>query len=302
MKMTMNSMRAGLRRPASGTVLLCAVAAALVLARSSGARESGDAQLSPVATTAQDTATLNTFLTSVRGVDPVVCHLISRALENRWGANYGWLWSTAAGPDALGSAVLDWLNRSSYGRELMPRLRAALGEDDACVRGTSAHLLARVAVADLSVELRSELASTNAPTRAAAVIALGYFDRPSGFNDARRALDDADAGVRIAGVWALGMIESADAVPALSAAANNPDTRVRRMIAWSFGQIEAETAVPTLVRMLQDGEPTVRAQAAYALGQIESSDAIAPLVRVLETDRDPDVRKAAAAALGQISG
>src|SRR5262245_42684246 len=136
---------------------------------------------------AQDTAQLNELLAKVRGVDPMVCQLVGRSLDNRWGPNSGGLMVSVNGPTLDQAAVIDWVNSARIERALVPILRAGIANGDACVRQTSAHLLGRAQVVDLSAELRGELSSNNPRTREAAVIALGYFDRQSGLNDARRA-------------------------------------------------------------------------------------------------------------------
>jgi HEAT repeat protein len=274
---------------ASGALLVCTGSRAL-----NGFRPN---QQNPV----QDTVQLTALLTKVRGADPTVCHLIGRALENRWGPHFG---GNMIDPASTGvdDVLIDWINSSIIDRNLIPQLRRGLNDADGCVRRTAAHLLGRSRAADLSAELRAELVNSAAPTREAALLALGYFDRPSGIDAAQSGMRDADANVRVAAAWALGMIESTAAIPALTAATRDPDPRMRRTVAWALGTIESSSAVPALSTMLADADVTVRIQAAYALGQIESADAIPALVRLLETDRDPRVRRAAAAALGQISG
>jgi HEAT repeat protein len=251
-------------------------------------------------TPAQDSVHVQTLLSKVRGSDATICQLVGRAMDNNWGGNFGGFRMDPlnTGDDSL----LDWLTTTAVGRHLVPQLRRGLGDDDTCVRRTSARLLGRTRLTDLAQELGSELTSTNPTTREAALLALGYFDRPSGLDAARRALRDADMNVRIAAAWVLGMIESSDAIGALTEASRDNDVRMRRTVAWALGTIESPTSVPTLSTMLNDADISVRIQAALALGEIESADAIPALVRLLETDRDPRVRRAAAAALGQISG
>jgi HEAT repeat protein len=274
----------------------------LLLATVARAKGAGNfAELRP-SNEVQDTAHLNELLNKVRGVDPVVCQLVGRSLDNRWGPGWGSMLVSANGPSFDQNGLLDWMNSGSVERALLPRLRAGLADSDVCVRLTAAHLAGRAEVQDLSADLRAELASTNARTREAAVTALGYFDKESGTNDARRALVDPDMGVRKAGAWALGMMERADAVGALTQAAGDADPGMRRIVAWALGNIESSTAVPTLTKMLEDPEATVRIQSAHALGSIESADAIPALIKLLSEDRDPAVRRAAASALGQISG
>jgi hypothetical protein len=215
----------------------------------------------------QDSASVRAFLAKVRGIDPTICALMSRSIGNRWG---GWYGLDAIGPygSAADDRLLSWLDRAEIARELVPILRIALADNDACVRRTAAQLLGRTRSVDLAVELRNELAAPEATTREAALIALGHFDRPSVLEPARSALRDADANVRIAAAWVLGMLEGAEASVALMATANDADMRVRSTVAWALGEIEHTDAIPTLVRLLEDRDAQVRRAAAAALGRI----------------------------------
>ena len=303
MTMKHDNLRAEHEWPARrGRYVLVLVGAVLLLTTVARVRGAGNfVELRP-SNEVQDTARLNELLSKVRGIDPVVCQLVARSLDNRWGPGWSGMLVSVNGPSFDQNGLLDWMNSGTIDRALLPRLRAGLADGDACVRLTAAHLAGRADAEDLSAELRAELSSANARTREAAVTALGYFDKASGTNDARRALVDADMGVRKAGAWALGMMERADAVGALTQAAGDADPGMRRIVAWALGNIESSTAAPTLTRMLEDPEATVRIQAAHALGSIESSDAIPALIKLLSEDRDPAVRRAAASALGQITG
>ena len=285
-----------------GRFVLLFLGAALLVATVARAKAAISTRLVQSPAVTQDTARLNEFLSRVRGVDPVICHLVGRSLDNRWGPYMSSMMIGANGPAFDEDGLLEWVNRFEIDRMMVPRLRTALADTDVCVRQTAAHVLGRAQVPDLSADLRTELTSTNPRTREAAVTALGYFDRQSGLGDARAAMRDPDSGVRKAGAWALGMIESGDAINALTEAATDADPALRRMVAWALGNIESSSAVTTLTRMLADNDPTVRVQAAHALGEIESSDAIPALIKLLNEDRDPSVRRAAAIALGQISG
>ena len=270
--MTIRTKQARAKRLAlRGTLVLTFAGAAIFGASKSGALSGVLGWLTPSAAAQQeDSVQLNALMTRVRGVDPVMCNLIGRALDNRFGGFsfriYAWE-SLEPGEEAL----IEWVNRASIRENMMPTLRRNLSDPDACTRRIAARFLGRAEILDLSVQLTSELSSSDPLVREAALLALGHFDRVSGLDEARRALEDASANVRIAAAWALGMIEHSDAVPALTDA-------------------------------LADADVRVRIQAALALGQIESESAMPALIRLLENDRDPRVRRAAAAALGQISG
>jgi HEAT repeat protein len=249
----------------------------------------------------QATDQLDALLARVAGLDPTICHLLGRALNNRWGPWYG---SVLIDPQSTGTsdALLTWVDNAEIEARHVPSLRAGLSHADFCVRRTSAQLMGRARVPDLSLLLRNELNSDRAGTREAALLALGHFDKPSSYEPAREALRDTDVSVRVAAAWAIGQLEQREAVDALTDVARDPDVRMRRTVAWALGAIEDPSAVAVLSAMLSDPEPGVRIQAAHALGAIEHPSAAPPLMRLLESDRDPQVRRAAAAALGKISG
>ena len=298
-----NLVRAGNRRLALRGTLVSIFGVGLLLLASSGrASELYESWRAPQLTASQDTARVTQLLAKVRGLDPTICQLVRRALDNRFGNWYGG--GLMHDPAGIGADDLlsGWDYKSGLTASVIPLLRRSLGEADACVRHTSAQLLGRWQTIDLASELRTELGSTSATTREAALLALGHHDRPANREAAERGLRDPELSVRITAAWALGMIEQRDAVSALSAHAGDPDVRMRRTVAWALGTIEDRSAIATLTRMLTDAEASVRIQAAHALGSIEDAEAIPALVRLLETDRDPQVRRAAAAALGQISG
>jgi HEAT repeat protein len=271
--------RGGSSRPAPGGTLVLVISG-MVLLTGAGVRQirkaaSQEAQPSVRSSALpevlqQDFANVRAFLARVRGVDPTICHLMSRAVGNRWG---GWHSVDAIGPYAAAGVdrLLAWLDTRDIQSELVPLLRAALQDEDVCVRRSAAQLLGRARVSNLAAELGNELNSGNATTREAALIALGNFDRISGVAPARTALRDPDVSVRVAAAWVLGVLEGNEANSALMDAARDPDARVRSTVAW-------------------------------ALGEIENADAIPVLVRMLESDRDVQVRRAAAGALGRIGG
>ncbi len=298
-----NLVRAGNRRLAlRGTLALIFGGGLLLVATSGRASELFEAWRAPEPAAVQDSTQVAQLLAKVRGLDPTICQLVRRSLDNRFGNWYGG--NFMYDPAGLGAVDLltDWNQKSVVRTTVVPVLRRALSDPDGCVRYTAAQLLGRAQVSDLVAELRSELASSSATTREAALLALGHHDKPAGVEAAQRALRDSDLSVRIAAAWALGMIEHRDAVEALSEHAADPDVRMRRTVAWALGTIEDRSAIATLTRMLADAEPAVRIQAARALGAIEDAEAIPALLRLLENDRNPEVRRAAAAALGQISG
>ena len=300
MKKSIEIVRVGTSRLARGGTLVFGMVGAGFIAASGIRADGNEFNFSRLESSAQDTSYGRELLQRMRGVDPVVCQLAGRALDNRWGA-----WGKSIDGASLNDrddAVFEWATSGEVGAEMMPVLRTSLGDSDRCVRYTAARMLGRLRNDNLHEELRTELSSTSAEMREAAVLALGHNDRIGSAATVQRFLRDESLTVKLAAIWALGRIESRESVAALETVAADREPRVRSSVAWALGQIESPSAVNVLTRMLDDADTTVRINAALALGQIESSEAIPALTRVLERDQDPRVRRAAAAALGNIGG
>ena len=217
----------------------------------------------------EDSASARAILAAVRGESPLACSIAARALENRWGRPHHLGGPDAAALDDDGASAFDWAMSERVMNDVLPLLRGAMSDPDACVRRTAAQLIGRVDGKLLVEQLRSELAATNATQREIAALALGY-----------------------AGGAAI--------QPALVRVASDVEPRVRRTVAWALGRSESQNAVQPLVTMLRDADPMVRVNAALSLGELSAGAAVAPLSDLLASDRDARVRRAAAAALGQI--
>src|SRR5262245_56815272 len=103
--------RTGDKRSARrGKRVLFLLGITLLIATVARAKASVSAWLVQDAGTAQDAGQLNELLTKVRGVDPVVCQLVGRSLDNRWGPNSGSLMVSVNGPTLDQAAVIDWVN------------------------------------------------------------------------------------------------------------------------------------------------------------------------------------------------
>jgi HEAT repeat protein len=246
---------------------LAAVVAAFVVATGACAVEvsAGEFTQRPAA---DDSASAHAVLTAVRGESPLACGITARALENRWGSQRRLGGPDAAVLDDADAAAFDWAMSGRTVAAVLPELRRAMSDPDACVRRTAAQLVGRVDSKQLVEQLRAELAG-NATMREVAVLALGY------------------AG-------------GAAAAPALAGAASDAEPRVRRTAAWALGRSNSQDAVRPLVSMLRDADPIVRVNAALSLGELSAAAAVDPLSELLASDRDARVRRAAAAALGQI--
>lgn len=219
---------------------------------------------------AQDDSTnAAAILAAVRGESPLACSLTARTLENGWGSPH-----RLGGPDAAAlndadAAAFDWVVDRRISSDVLPLLRRAMGDADACVRRTAALLVGRVGGNDLGDQLRSELSAPDATRREMAVLALGYAGEKT-------------------------------TEPALASAARDAEPRVRRTAAWALGRTDNDAAVQPLMGMLRDADAMVRVNAALSLGSLSAGPAIDPLSALLSSDGDPRVRRAAAAALGQI--
>lgn len=219
-----------------------------------------------------DSAQVRALLEAARGTNPLVCDLAARTVDGRFG------WSSGGGDftpgslaDSLGSDVASWVHERKIDPATVPLLRAAIADQDWCVRRLAAPILGRVRDASAMQAMLGALAASDAGTREMAALALGFAD------DAR-------------------------AVTPLVARLRDESPRVRATAAWALGEIESKEAVRPLIDALRDGDALVRESAAQALGEVEDTAGIAPLTDVLKSDRAPAVRRAAARALGEIAG
>lgn len=170
-------------------------------------------------------------------------------------------------------------------------------------------------------DLRADLSSPDATTRAMAACRLGRMDR-SAVEPARgllvAMLGDATAVdpklCRDWGRWgsdnqepsspgreaAIALEELGEAVlPDLVEALGLGDAARREHAALAIGLIESQRGIEPLTGAIDDPVPTVRARAAWGLGMIESERGIDALSRALRDDSS-EVREQAAWGLGMI--
>src|SRR5688572_13482477 len=161
-----NLVRAGNRRLAlRGTFVSIFVVGLLLLASSGRASELYESWRAPQLTASQDTTRLAQLLAKVRGLDPTICQLVRRAIDNRFGNWYGGSFMHDPAGVAADDLLSGWDSKAGLGSGVTPMLRRSLSDADACVRHTSAQLLGRSQSIDLADELRAELGSTNTITR-----------------------------------------------------------------------------------------------------------------------------------------
>src|SRR5258706_10719736 len=175
-----------------------------------------------------------------------------------------------------------------------------------------------------------ELSSSDAGTRAAAVVALSQLPRAAARRLLLRALDDLDAQVassalelllrletpnvtervvpwlsgtekrlRLSPALALAVAPAANATPALGRALGDSDAGGRAAAAAALGASRSERAVLPLLGHLDGSVPEVREAVANALGALGDARAVLPLIGKIEDPR-PSVRAAVARALGAL--
>jgi len=219
-----------------------------------------------------DSAQVRALLQAARGTNSLVCELAARTVDGRFG------WSSGDGDftpgssaDSLGRDVVSWVHERQIDPATVPLLRAAIADQDWCVRRLAAPI-------------------------------LGHVRDPSAMQVMLEALAASDAGTREMAALALGFADDARAVTPLVRRLGDDSPRVRATAAWALGEIESKEAVRPLIGALRDSDALVRESAAQALGEVEDTAGIAPLTDVLKSDRAPAVRRAAAKALGEIAG
>jgi HEAT repeat protein len=215
--------------------------AALVMAAATCARD-GNAQMAservPVAP--DDTTALNRVLNVVRGVDPLLCELATRSVDmhGSW-SNWGSLGGNPLETDSAASALIKWIQHEHNDPAVVPRLRAAIRDPDACVRRIGASFLGRVDHPNATEALLAALADARAETRSAAALGLGLSEKAVALQPLIRRLTDDSPAVRRAAAWALGEMEDATALePLMTVLARDPDPRVRQIAAWAIGQVD----------------------------------------------------------------
>jgi hypothetical protein len=201
---------------------------------------SAQAAVASTVTVADDTAKLARLLSVVRGVDPLLCEMVTRNVDmhGSW-SQWGPLGGNPLEADSAGAALLTWIQQDHSDAAFVPRLRAALSDSDACVRRVAGAFLGRIDHSSAVAALLAALEDSRAETRYVAAIGLGLADKPAAVAPLVRRLKDDSPLVRRASAWALGSLEaSAALVPLIDVLAHDVDARVRQAAAWALGQID----------------------------------------------------------------
>jgi HEAT repeat protein len=215
-----------------------AIAAVLVAVGVACARE-GNAQAAREPLVPDDTASVARLLAVVRGADALVCEMATRNVDMRgW-----WSWGGPSGgspleTDSASVALIRWIQNEHNDPAVVPRLRAAIRDGDACVRRVGASFLGRVKHPSAITALLDGLGDASAETRYVAAIGLGLSEEPQAITPLIRALRDQTPTVRRAAAWALGSIEASEAEePLLGLLERDTDPRVRQVAAWAVGKL-----------------------------------------------------------------
>lgn len=179
------------------------------------------------------------LLDAVRGADPLLCELATRDVDmhaswSRWGP----IGSSPIETDSASAAIIKWIQHEHNDPAVVPRLRAALRDADACVRRVGASFLGRVDHPAALAALIDAADEASAETRYVAAIGLGLSEKKEAMETLVRRLRDDSPVVRRAAAWALGSLETRAALePLLTALERDADPRVRQAAAWAIGQI-----------------------------------------------------------------
>ena len=242
MKLSPLSLRSGRRL---GSRLSVTAGLVVLSASLSACARAGNAQTPELqAIVRDDTASVARLLQAVRGSDPFLCELATRQVDQHgWWSNWGPLGANPLELDSTSAAMVAWIQRKHNDPSVVPRLRAGMRDQDACVRRVAGSFLGRVDHSSAIAALLAALDDENAETRNVAALGLGLGDddmRPAGVIEplVRRLRDDSPR-VRRSAAWALGALEAAGASSALiDALQRDTDPRVRQAAAWALGQLK----------------------------------------------------------------
>jgi HEAT repeat protein len=233
---------AGGGRWAAARLLSSVIGAAAFVTVLVACAKDGNAQTTSSARTRDDTASVARLLAAVRGSDPLLCEMAVRNVDM-----HGW-WShgpsSALETDSASTALIVWIQQGHKDPAVVPRLRSALRDSDACVRRVAGSFLGRVDHPSATAALLAALDDASVDTRTVAVLGLGLSDERSqntpGVADALlRRLRDESPVVRRSAAWALGAIEAPAALlPLIDVLGKDADARVRQAAAWAIGQLK----------------------------------------------------------------
>jgi hypothetical protein len=219
------------------------LAAAVVIAVVAACAREGNAQGAVARTpvVADDTVSVARLLAAVRGSDPLLCEMAVRNTDNNgWWSRWGSLGGNPLDVDSTAAVLIRWIQRGHNDPAVVPRLRDAMRDTDACVRRVAGSFLGRVEHPAAIAALLDGLGDGNADTRFVAVVGLGLSEVPMQPAPLLRALRDQSPAVRRAAAWAVGEREMKEAEDALiDLLQRDSDARVRQAAAWALGNIHS---------------------------------------------------------------
>lgn len=261
------------------------------------ARPTADAKASDPQRPIQDVSAL---VAAVHGLPGVVCGLTAEAAAG-WGGR-SWMNAPAPplGPDAS-ERVADF-PRARLSLRDVAMLIDSVTSSDACVRELAVRLIGRAPAELVEDRLIARVGSSQpAPTREAAVLALGLVESKAGVTPLLRLVMDEGMGVRANAIWALGRIGDRRASAPLRRSLSDQAAVVREAALGALGALEDTGSVDEIVRVLRsDRAARVRRTAAWALGTLEAREADDALVTVLRGEKDVEVREMIVWALGTL--
>jgi HEAT repeat protein len=157
-------------------------------------------------------------------------------------------------------------------------LIAALEDDDARVRSSSALGLGELGQERAAEALITALGDGNSEVRQHAAVALGTLGSEAGFPALVEALTGGPADLRFQAATSIVEIDADKSLaPLLAALRSEEDEHVLGAIALSLGAVGAETARDPLAAMLTHPGPNAVFDAAYALSQLGDQRAVEAL-------------------------
>lgn len=185
--------------------------------------------------------------------------------------------------------------------EALDLLLGALADDDERVRDASTMGLAHLEEPRAAAALVGATRHTSAPTRAAAMRALGSAAvTPDVVNALRRGLDDDDTWVRYFACQSLGKRLVTAAAERIHEMIDDPAGQVRIAAVDAIARIGGDRALAALTRASRSSDADVRRAALDGLGRLRRPDGYALLLEAAASG-DPGTRLASITALAEWS-
>lgn len=228
-----------MRRAPAWYGLACGAAVAVACAAEVGESRDVPSNSAQQAASLVDGDALTALLAAVRVDDALLCTFAVERIDQRghWG-RWDFTNDELLEGDSATAAVLSYLERSPGAAADVPRLAAAMRDENRCVRRVAASLLSRVDDPSAVSAVGAALADARPEVRALGALTAGMSESPAHASALERLLSDADANVRHASAWALGATEGrASLSRLLELLARDPEPRVRQAAAWAVGRI-----------------------------------------------------------------